>query len=174
MQRGARERRTLGDARVVHEHVYRPDALEEGGHRLLVGDIEHVASASLDPILPEPLGNGFPDPLRTAGDDDRPHRSAFRSSLPDGVFGRSSTIRTSRGTLCGDRRARTKSCSVLSSTGSRTTTKARASVSPLSCAPTTAASTTCGWPTRQCSISAGATQIPPTLIRSSTRPRYQK
>ena len=127
-------------------------------------------------IVGEPLGDRLADPLRpTRHDDHAAHAaSAFRSSLPDGVFGRSSTNTTSRGYLCGESRSRTKSWSACSSTGCRTTTYARGIVNPFRAAPTTAHSTTSGWPTRQCSISAGATQIPPTLIRSSTRPRYQK
>src|SRR4029453_7818642 len=145
LERGSAQRRAPGDARVVDEEVHGPDPLEECGHGVLVRD-----------------------------DDEAAHASAFRSSLPEGVLGRSSTKRTSRGTLCGESRSRTKSCSERSSTGSRTTTNARVSVRPFRWAPTTAHSPTFGWAIRQCSISAGATQMPPTLIRSSTRPRYQK
>ena len=168
--------RSDGQPRVVDENVDAADPLEEGLHRRLVRDVELVMAGRMDLIVGEPLGDRLADPLRTTRHDDHAAHaaSAFRSSLPDGVFGRSSTNTTSRGYLCGESRARTKSCSACCSTGCLTTTYARGMVNPFRAAPTTAHSTTSGWPTRQCSISAGATQIPPTLIRSSTRPRYQK
>src|SRR5206468_7810289 len=154
------------------------EGLEEHAHAPLVGDVELVVAGRLDPVAGggKALCDRLADALRSPrDDDDAAHASsAFRSSFPDGVFGRSSTKTTSRGYLCGESLSRTKSWSTRSSTGCLTTTYALGIVSPFRAAPTTAHSTTAGWPTRQCSISAGATQIPPTLIRSSTRPRYQK
>ena len=128
-EQAARPRRHSG---VVGQDVDGADALE-GCDGDFVGDVEHVTSACFDPIAGEAFGDGLPDSLRSAGDDDdATQRSAFRSSLPDVVFGGSSTIRTSRRCPAGEPLARTKSCSVFSSTGPRATTKARASVGPFS------------------------------------------
>ncbi len=74
----------------------------------------------------------------------------------------------------------TKALSSASSAGeprcpSFSTTKAFGLISSsVSACPTTAVSSTAGWPIRVFSTSIGETQMPPTFSMSSPRPQYQK
>src|SRR5262249_13121016 len=158
----AGERGSGRHACIVDEHVDAAEPVEERLDRGLVGNVELVVPGRVHLVFGEPLADGLADPLGAPGDDDDATHaaSAFRSSLPDGVFGSSSTNTTSRGYLCGESRSRTKPCSSCSSIGCRTTTYARGIVSPSCATPTTAHPTTSGRPTSPRPSSAGAAQIP--------------
>ena len=169
------ERRSGRDPGVVDEHVH-VEPVEKRLDRRLVGDVELVVAGRVHVLAGEPIGDRLPDPLRPAVTTTRRlmRRAPSDRACPTGSSAARPRTRPRAGT-CAATAARGRSPGArCSSTGWRATTYARGTVSPFCAAPTTAHSTTSGWPTRQCSISAGATQIPPTLIRSSARPRYQK
>src|SRR5690606_14375160 len=96
---------------------------------------------------------------------------ARRSILPEAVCGSAPTKVIFLGYFCAASRARTNAFSSAASTSADLTTYACGRVRPRNRWPTTAQAATAGCSSRQFSISAGATQAPPTLSRSSARPR---